>query len=264
MKKILIAGKNSYVGTNLEKWLGNYPDRYSIDSISLRDDSWKKKDFSKYDVVFHVAALVHKKETPDMETMCFKVNRDLPVDVAKRAKTSGVKQFIFMSTMAIYGEEGTIGQEVIITRETRPTPKTFYGESKLEAECELQKLTNEAFKIVIVRPPMIYGPECPGNYARLQRLAVKTPIFPLINNQRSMLNINKLCFYVKEYIDSKVEGIFFPQDDEYMNTSLLVKKLAEEKGKKIYMSKLLGWVIKVMGKRINLLSKVFGNLVYEK
>ena len=64
MKKILITGKNSYVGKSFEKWLGNYPDRYSIDSISLRNDSWKEKDFSEYDVVFHVAGIAHVSTDP--------------------------------------------------------------------------------------------------------------------------------------------------------------------------------------------------------
>lgn len=264
MKKIMITGKKSYVGTSVEKWLRNYPDRYSIDSISLRDDSWKETDFSGYGVVFHVAALVHKKEKPDMEDLYFQVNRDLPIEVAKKAKKAGVKQFIFISTMAVYGEEGKVGQEVLITKKTRPNPKSFYGKSKLEAEYELQKLSNESFKVVILRPPMIYGPNCPGNYAKLQRIAVITPIFPMIENQRSMLHIEKLCIYVKEYIDLKVEGLFFPQDDEYVNTSLLVRKISEENGKKVYISKSMGWILELFGKKMNVINKVFGNLVYEK
>lgn len=264
MKKVLIAGKNSYVGKNLKTYLEKYPEGYSIKSISLRDDLWKKINFAEYDVVFHVAAMVHKKEKPEMEALYFNVNRDLAIEVAKKAKKAGVKQFIFMSTMAIYGEEGKVEQEVLITKDTRPNPKSFYGKSKLEAEYELKKLSDESFKLVILRPPMIYGPACPGNYARLKKIAVKSPIFPLIDNHRSMLNIDKLCLYIKEYIDFRVEGTYLPQDDEYVNTSLLVKKLAEENGKKIYMSKLMGRFIKLFSKRIKLINKVFGNLIYEK
>ncbi|MDQ0254462.1 UDP-glucose 4-epimerase [Evansella vedderi] len=264
MRKMLITGKNSYVGKSLEKLFGQYPERYSIDSISLRDESWKKTDFSRYDVVIHLAALVHKKEKPDMEGLYFKVNRDLPIEVAKKAKKAGVQQFIFMSTMAVYGEEGKIGQKVLIAKDTKPNPKTFYGKSKLQAECELQNLSSEFFKIVILRPPMIYGPNCPGNYTRLQSIAIKTPVFPLIENQRSMLSVGELCAYIKEYVDLKAEGVYFPQDEEYVTTSYLVKKIAEDNGKNIYMSKTLGWLIKVFGKRINLFNKVFGNLIYEK
>ena len=86
MKKVLITGKNSYVGTSLEKWLGNYPARYSIISISLRNDSWKEKDFSEYDVVFHVAGIAHIKETKKNANLYYKVNRDLAFEVAQKAK----------------------------------------------------------------------------------------------------------------------------------------------------------------------------------
>lgn len=264
LRKILITGKKSYVGTNLKKWLTQWPDKYSVDSISLRNDEWKNKDFSKYDVLFHTAAIVHKKEKREMEDIYYKINRDLTIEVAKKAKEEGVKQFIFMSTMAVYGQEGKIGEEVIITRKTKPSPKTYYGKSKLEAEFELNKLSDDKFSVVILRPPMIYGPNCPGNYAKLKKLALITPVFPMINNRRSMLYIDKLCQYVKEYIDDEVEGVFLLQDDEYVNTSLLVKKIAEENGKKIYLSKSMGWMIKLFGKRVNLINKVFGNLIYDR
>jgi len=264
MKKILITGVNSYIGTSLEKWLEKYSDKYYIDTLDMKDNEWKNRDFSKYDVVFHVAAVVHKREKPESKSLYLKVNRDLPVEVAKKAQETGVKQFIFMSTMAVYGEEGKIGKEVVITKDTKPNPKTYYGKSKIEAEYELNKLTNENFKIVELRPPMVYGPNCPGNYARLEKLALKSPIFPMIENKRSMLHIDKLCEYVREYIDEEVEGVFFPQDDEYVNTSLLVKRIAEQNGKTIYMSKSMGWMIKLIGKKVSFVNKVFGNLVYDR
>lgn len=262
MKKILITGANSYIGTSFEKWLEEWPKDYLVDTVSLRGNAWKKKDLSGYDVIFHVAAVVHKKEKLEMESLYFKINRNLPIEVAKKAREAGVKQFIFMSTMAVYGKEGKIGQEIVISKDDKPNPKTYYGRSKLEAEHELNKLNSDNFKIVLVRPPMVYGPNCPGNYARLEKLALKTPVFPMIENKRSMLNINKLCQYIKEYIDDEAKGVFFPQDDEYVNTSLLVKKISEQNGRKIYMSRLIGWMIKLIAKRVSLINKVFGNLVY--
>lgn len=264
MKNILITGKNSYIGTSLENWLMRESDKYKVDTIDMKDGSWKEKNFSQYDVVFHVAAVVHQKEQPEMKGLYFKVNRDLPVEVAKKAKEAGVSQFIFMSTMAVYGEEGKLGQEVVINRNTPVNPKTFYGVSKVEAETELGKLNDDGFRVVVLRPPMIYGPNCPGNYARLEKLAIKSPVFPLIDNKRSMLHIDKLCQSVKEYIDEEAQGLYFPQDDEYVNTSLMVKALAEKNGKSIYLSKAAGLIIKLIGKRVNLINKVFGNLVYEK
>ena len=264
MKRILITGADSYIGTSVEKWLGQYPDRYYVDTVDMKKDTWREKDFSPFDVVFHVAAVVHQKEQPEMKELYFKVNRDLPIEVAKKVKEAGVSQFIFMSTMAVYGEDGKLGEEVVINRNTPVNPKTFYGVSKVEAEEELNKLNDNSFRVVVLRPPMVYGPNCPGNYARLEKLAVKSPIFPLIDNKRSMLHIDKLCQFVKEYIDEEARGLFFPQDDEYVNTSLMVKGLAEKNGKTIHLSKTAGLIIKLIGKRVDLINKVFGNLVYEK
>ena len=264
MIKILITGQNSYLGTSLKKYLSKWPDTYEIDAISLRDDEWKKKDFSRYDVIYHLAAVVHKKEKLEMKSLYDKVNKDLTIEVAVKAKNEGMKQFIFMSTMSVYGEEGNLDKNVVIGQKTETNPKTYYGKSKLSAEIELDKLNDDKFKVVILRPPMIYGSNCTGNYARLERLALSLPVFPMIDNQRSMLYIEKLNEYVKGYIDEGVEGLFLPQDEQYVNTSLLVKKIAVENGKKMYLSKVLGFIVKLMGKRLNLVKKVFGNLIYEK
>lgn len=264
MKNILIIGQHSYVGTNLKKYLSKWPDEYKIDAISVRDGEWKKKDFSQYDVIYHVAAVVHKKERPEMKSFYDKVNKELPIEVATKAKNEGIKQFIFVSTMAVYGQEGKIDHDVVIGKETECNPKTYYGKSKLLAEIELNKLNDDKFKLVILRPPMIYGPNCPGNYSRLEKLATVVPIFPMIDNHRSMLNADKLSELVKGYIDNEIDGLFLPQDDKYVNTSLLVKKIANDNGKKLYLSKTLGFLVKLFGKKINLVQKVFGNLVYEK
>jgi len=264
MKNILITGKNSYVGTSLRKYLSQWPDVYKIDTISLRDDEWRKKDFSSYDVIYHVAAVVHKKEKRKLESLYDKINKDLPIELATKAKNEGIKQFIFMSTMAVYGNDGKIDEDIVIGLKTETNPKTYYGKSKLLAEVELNKLNDNKFKVIILRPPIIYGPNCTGNYAKLEKLALNIPIFPMIDNQRSMLCIEKLSEYVKGYIDDEIDGLFLPQDEKYVNTSLLVKKIAKDNGKKMYLSKVLGFIVKVMGKRINLVQKVFGNLVYEK
>lgn len=264
MKKILITGKNSYIGTSLEKWLAKEPESYQVDTVDTRDGIWEEKDFSSYDVIFHVAAVVHQKERPEMREFYYAINRDLPLKIAKKAKVEGVSQFIFMSTMAVYGEIGKLSEKVIINRKTPVNPQNLYGISKIEAEKELHKINDDSFKIAILRPPMVYGSKCPGNYAKLEKLAIKSPIFPLIDNKRSMLHIDKLCIHVKEYIDENAQGLFFPQDDEYVNTSQLVKELANSKGKKIYLSRLAGMLIKLFGKRINLANKIFGNLIYER
>ncbi|MFC7319292.1 NAD-dependent epimerase/dehydratase family protein [Halobacillus campisalis] len=263
MKKILITGLNSYIGTKVKEYLEKYPSQYSVDAISVRTSNWKLMDWSEYDVLLHVAAVVHHKEKKEMERVYYTINKELPVQVAEKAKESGINQFIFLSTMAVYGEEGKVEKKIVITKETKPNPNTFYGKSKLEAETEITKLRNGSFKVVILRPPMIYGPNCPGNYKKLEKIAQKSYIFPMVNNERSMLNIQRFCLYIKNYIDENVEGVFFPQDDKYVNTSLLVKEIAQKKGKKIYLSSMLGSLIKVFGKRFHLVNKVFGSLIYK-
>lgn len=264
LKRVLITGKNSYVGINVEKWLMREPDKYYVESISVRDDSWKNFDFSKFDVVFHVAGIAHVKEKKNIRSMYYKVNRDLTIDIAKKVIEYGVSQLIFMSSMSVYGLDGKIGRKVVINRQTIPNPKTLYGKSKFEAEKELEKINSKEFKLAIVRAPMIYGPNCPGNYNKLKNVAVKSPLFPLIKNERSVLHIDKLSNQIKKIIDENNQGLFFPQDDFYVNTSLLAKELSMKNGKRLYLSKTAGILIKLIGKNNNLINKVFGNLVYDK
>lgn len=257
MKKILITGVRSYIGKSLEKWLGNYPDRYSIDTISLRNDLWKEKDFSGYDVVFHVAGIAHIKETKENVDLYYKVNRDLAFDTAKKAKTEGVEQFIFLSSMSVYGIDNGV-----IDKNSPLNPKSNYGNSKLQAEELIKTLGYNGFKIAIIRPPMIYGKGCKGNYPKLANLALKAPFFPDIKNKRSMIYIDNLCEFVRLLIEDCSSGLFFPQNEKYVCTSELVKTIAEAQGKKIRMTKLFNPLLKLIS--INIVNKVFGDLVYEK
>jgi nucleoside-diphosphate-sugar epimerase len=262
MKKILITGKNSYVGTSMVKWLGTYPDKYSIDSISLRSEDWKEKDFSRYDVVLHVAGIAHVSSDPKMEGIYYKVNRDLTIEAAKKAKAEGVKQFIFMSSIIVYGESS--GNRRVINKNTIPTPSNFYGNSKLQAEEGIKPLENSNFKVAIIRPPMIYGRGSKGNYPKLAKAAQKLPIFPDIENQRSMLHIDNLCEFLKLMIDNEESGMFFPQNSEYVKTSEMVKLIANVYGKKITLTKVFNPILEIVGLRLGIINKVFGNLVYEK
>lgn len=257
MKKILITGANSYVGSSLEKWLLKESDKYLIDTIDTRNDSWKKKNFSEFDVVFHVAGIAHIKGTKENSDLYFKVNRDLAYAAALKAKEEGVKQFIFLSSMSVYGiENGVIDKDSLLK------PKGNYGKSKLEAERLIGPLADDNFKVVILRPPMIYGKGCKGNYPKLAKFAVKVPVFPDIDNKRSMIYIDNFCEFVKVLIDSCSAGLYFPQNREYVNTSEMVRLIAELHGKKIVMTKLFNPLIKLL--KISIINKVFGDLVYEK
>lgn len=260
MKKILITGKDSYIGTSLEKWLSQWPDKYTVDTVDMISDSWKEKDFSKYDVVFHVAGIAHVSSDPKLKNLYYKVNRDLTIATARKAKNEGVQQFIFMSSIIVYGDSPSNG---VIDRNTVPKPSNFYGDSKLQAEEGIKPLENESFKIVILRPPMIYGKGSKGNYPRLAKLARKVPVFPDIDNQRSMLHIDNLCEFIKLMIDNKESGLFFPQNKEYVKTSEMVRLIADVHGKKIRLTKVFNPFIKLMY-RIGTVNKVFGNMVYDK
>lgn len=256
MKKILITGSNSYIGTSFEKWVKQYPDKYSVDTYNMVDDSWKEKLFEGYDVVLHVAAIVHVKENnADKYNL---INRDLTAAVAQKAKADRVKQFIFMSTMGVYGNECEY-----ITSETEPNPETFYAKSKLEAEKLLNNMSDDYFRIAILRPPIVYGKGCRGNYPRLAKWALKLPVFPNIANKRSMIYIDNLCEFLRIIIEDCSNGLFFPQNKEYVNTSELVKLISEVHGKKIRLTKLLNLVW--IGTKISRsCQKVFGSLTYAK
>lgn len=264
MKNILILGKNSYIGNSISKYLMKTPDKYRVESISIRDNIWKDLDLSRYNVIIHLAAIVHQKEKSVLRELYFRVNRDLPIEIADRAKNAGVSQFIFFSTMAVYGEEGEIDSEVIVSKETKLNPKSLYAKSKLEAEVQIRKMNDDIFKVVVLRPPMIYGENSSGNYKSLEKFANITPIFPMIYNQRSMLNIEKLCQYISEYIDTNAEGLFLPQDEEYITTSLMIKEIAEKNGRTIHLSPFLGLLIRAFGRKIKIIRKIFGNLTYER
>lgn len=257
MKKILITGANSYIGTSFEKWIKQWSGDYSVDTVDMIDGTWREKSFSAYDVVFHVAGIAHIKETKENAELYYKVNRDLVYEVAKKAKAEGVKQFIFLSSMSVYGMETGI-----ISKDTVPMPKSNYGKSKLQAEELIASLQDDDFNIAVLRPPMIYGKGCKGNYVRLEKFALKSPIFPKIENKRSMIYIDNLCEFVKQIIDDESKGLFLPQNDEYVCTSDMVREIAEANGKKIYMTKLFNPVLMIL--KIRTVNKVFGDLVYEK
>lgn len=261
MKNILITGKSSYIGNSFEEWMKREPEKYLIDKVSLKNDSWKEKDFSQYDAILHVAGIAHVSSNKKMEDLYYKVNRDLTIEIAKKAKADGVKQFLFMSSIIVYGDSSSTKR--VIDKDTIPTPSNFYGNSKLQAEEGIKPLESNDFKVGIVRPPMIYGKDSKGNYPRLARLAQKTPLFPDIDNQRSMLHIDNLCEFLKVVIDYEETGLFFPQNKEYVKTSEMVKLIGTVHGKKIKLTKAFNPFIKLLFK-LDFVNKVFGNLVYEK
>ena len=259
MKRVLIAGADSYIGTSFENYIGeHYPNDFKIDTVDMRDDGWREKSFSGYDAVFHVAGIAHQRETKENERSYFEINRDLAFETAQKAKEEGVAQFVFLSSMSVYGM--LTGH---ITKDTELKPNTNYGKSKLEAEQTINSLNDTKFKVCILRPPMIYGKGCKGNYQTLRKFALKLKFFPYVKNERSMLYIQNLCEFVRLMIENGESGTFFPQNDEYSNTSEMVKLIAAAHGKKVYLVKGFGWALKFLGLFTGLVKKAFGSLTYD-
>lgn len=266
MKKILITGINSYIGNSFREYIAQWPDKYQAEGVSLRDGSWRTADFSLYDTVFHVAGIAHSdngKISREKEKLYRSVNTDLTIEVARKAKAEGVKQFIFMSSAIVYGDSAPIGKSKMITKDTPVNPANCYGDSKVQAEKGIMQLEDDSFKVVILRPPMIYGKGSKGNFPMLEKLALKLPLFPRVMNARSMLYIGNLTEFVRLMIENEESGIFWPQNPEYSNTSEIVKKIAEAKGKKLILVKGFSWALKLLSHVTGLVNKAFGNLTYD-
>lgn len=259
MKRILITGKDSYIGTSFEKWVSQWPEKYEVATVDTISNEWKAIDFSSFDLILHVAAIVHKKEKKRWIDLYEKINCNLPFDIAQKAKSEGVKQFVFISTMSVYGiDSGVIDQNTLLN------PKTLYGKSKLHAENKLKKIESDCFKITIFRPPMVYGKHAKGNYSRLAKVAKKIPIFPDIQNERSMIYIDNLCEAIRIVIEKEKTGIFFPQNKDYVQTIELVKNIAATHGREVLFIKWFNPLIQVYIKKSSFMKKIFGSLVYEK
>jgi UDP-glucose 4-epimerase len=259
MKKILITGANSYIGTSFEKYINdNYANQYQVDTIDMIDGSWRNRSFKEYDTVFHVAGIAHQKETKENAHLYYEINRDLAIEVAKKAKVEGVKQFIFLSSMSVYGMDTGV-----ITKETKPNPKTNYGKSKFEAEQQIVGLRDEMFRVCVLRPPMVYGDGCKGNYQTIVKFVKKFPFFPRVNNKRSLVHIDNLVTFIKEAMDQELDGLYFPQDKEYVKTIDLAKDIAKKMNKRIYFSFLFGFGVIILRPFVGKFKKAFGNLIYK-
>lgn len=266
MKKILITGANSYIGMSFENHLKQWPDRYRVDTVDMTTPHWREQSFSGYDAVYHVAGIAHSdygKISQERAELYYSVNTHLAVETAEKAKRDGVKQFIFMSSASVYGESAPIGKDKVITRSTPVSPVNSYGDSKVQAEKGIQPLQDDSFKVAVLRPPMIYGRGCKGNYSTLTKLAKKLPIFPYVDNQRSMLYIENLVEFVRLVVDNEEQGIFWPQNNEYTNTSEMVKMIAQVHDKRVVMIKGLNWALKLMSHVTGLVNKAFGSLCYD-
>lgn len=262
MKKVLITGSNSFVGENVRRYLQSKGDCL-VDVVDTVSDDWTKADYSKYDVVYHVAGIAHVNPSPKMKALYYRVNCDLAVEVAKKAREAGVRLFIFMSSMIVFRESKSLDDE-IITAGVAPHPSDFYGDSKLQAEIGLTKLETDEFRLCILRPPLIYGMNLRGNFPRLMKLAATTPVFPAWHNRRSMCYIDNLAEFVRQVILRELHGVFYPQNRELADTVEIVRFFAHESGHRIWISKVFNPLVLVGARFLRSLNKMFATYYYDE
>lgn len=273
-KKILITGAGSYIGESFCAYAKEYyKDNFEIETLDMLAPNWREKDFSLFDIVYHVAGIAHA-DVGNVDEVTkekyYAVNTDLTVEVCKKAKADKVKEFIFMSSMIVYGDSAPYGTSKIVNTITVPEPANFYGDSKLQADVAVRELADTNFKVVVLRPPMIYGKGSKGNYPILAKLAKKLPVFPNVDNERSMLHIDNLCEFLCQImlIDHFEEKavVLIPQNREWTKTADMVELIAKVSGKKIRKTRVLAPAVKIGGKMPGkiggLVNKAFGNSCY--
>ena len=272
VKKVLITGAGSYIGETFRAYAGKHYPALHIDAVDMLDGSWRKADFSSYDIIYHVAGIAHAdvgNVSEETKEKYYKVNTDLAIEVARKCKAEGVKEFIFMSSMIVYGDSAPFGVKRVVDEHTVPHPANFYGDSKLQADVAVRDLADDKFKVVVLRPPMVYGKGSKGNYPTLAKLAKKLPVFPKIENERSMLHIDNLCEFLCQIMlveFTTPEIVLIPQNAEWTKTSEMVKEIGEVCGKKVRIVGILTPAVwlgsKVPGKIGGLVNKAFGNSCY--
>lgn len=274
MKKILILGANSYIGTSFRKYLTTeYPEQYIVDTVSLRGDAWKSMDWADYDSVINVTGKAHADITTlsDAEKQeYYTVNCELACEAAQKAITDRVKQYVYFSSIIVYGDSSNSRKPVRITADTQPDPSNFYGDSKWQAEHRLTQLFDAVIddtKLAIIRPPMIYGSGSKGNFQMLKKLAENLPVFPTYQNERSMLYIENLSEFLRLLVEDCREGVFLPQNPEYVSTADMVFEISDIERKKMAHWAWLNPFVKLAfffpGKMGKMAKKAFGSMTID-
>lgn len=257
---VLIIGRDSYIGNHIDQWLTRKG--ILVDQLDVLTDEWKCFDYSPYDAIVHVAGIVHRPDCNDWG-LYKKVNADMPIEIATMAKKQGVKQYVFFSTMGVYG----IGKRLKPTVVDSNSPleaENMYGKSKLLAEEGLRKLQDRTFDVAFVRPPSVYGKGCRGGYITgFTAIVRKIPVIPKAyeNVKQSFIYIDNLCELVRCIIEKRLHGIFCPQDEKAVNANELMEAIAKGIGKKYRDSRSLGLFLRLFSS-ISLINKAYGGVEY--
>lgn len=229
MAKLLLTGSNGFIGSYFKD---HYSNIHQIATFSFLNESLDTLDLEATDVVVHLSALVHQMGGASKEEYK-KVNVTQTLELAKKAKESGVKHFIFMSTVKVYGEES----DMVYREDTKCNPQDEYGKSKFEAEVALKKLENDTFKVSILRTPIVYGKGVKANVLNLINLVKKMSVLPFANigNKRSMVYVGNLCDIINRIIKVEKSGVFLASDDRALSTTDLVELIASALNKKVFL-----------------------------
>lgn len=256
-KKVLIIGKHSYIGRNFvshcKQMQRDTKECFLMDSISGKSGEYKTTSFEDYDVVLLLSGIVHVKAE---ERLYDEVNHKMAVEIAQKAKAAGVKHFVLLSTIAVYGDEIRVSHGEVIRN-----PKTAYAKSKQLAEEEIRRLESDTFHVAIIQPPMVYGMGCPGNFGRLVKLIRKVHVFPNYKNERSAIHITNLCEFLRQILLGCYAGTYVPQNKEYFETSKVADAL-KRKGNRVL--KISGFSMLIRGSfhMIKPVKKMFGDYRY--
>ena len=258
MKKVLILGEGSYIGQRCFEWLLRYPDKYEVELIGTRDYVWKKADYTSIDSVLNFAGIAHVKSIkPHMERSFYSVNRDIAIEMCQWAKQHGVKQFVQVSSMNVYGDFCGV-----VSDKSNECPSSFYGNSKLQGDIGTQNLADCYFSVANIRPPFVYGKGCKGNYNTLKKIALVLRVFPTYRNKKSMIYIDNLCEFFRLTIETGNGGIYTPQNRDVVSTSDLVREIAINNGHSMIFTSIFNWAIPFMSKYSAVIKRAFGDDSY--
>ena len=264
-KKVILVGIGGYIGGKFTEYINkNYPD-WQIDAVDSMNRKWAGADFTGYDAVYNVSGLAHANARQGSEELYYQVNGQLPIDVATKAKAEGVPLFVQMSSQIVYGDMSGLGEEKMLTPETVPAEPTVYGKSKMMAERGLQKLVDDKFQVAIMRPPLIYSEYARDNFLRLVNFAKKMPIFPKLKNKQSMVYVDNLCELIKLIIENNKGGIYYPQQECYIEISKIVKDIADAVGNKMWQTRIFNPALRLLSKvpQLGFIHKAFGSIAYD-
>ena len=265
MKKVMLVGVGGYIGDKFTEYIKkNYSD-WQIDAVDSMNRKWAETDFHGYDAVYNVSGLAHANARQGSEEQYYAVNGQLPIDIATKTKSEGVPMFVQMSSQIVYGDMSGLGEDKIITAETVPSEPTIYGKSKMMAERGLQKLLDDTFQIAIIRPPLIYSEFARDNFPRLVNFAKKMPVFPKLENKQSMVYVDNLCELIRLIIENNKGGIYYPQQECYIEISKIVADIAKSAGNKMWQTRIFNPVLRLLSKvpQLDFIHKVFGSIVYD-